>query len=445
MAFSILSFDGGGTWALIQARVLEERYGAEKKGHEILREYDLVIANSGGSLVMAMLCANKSVSEIRKTFENTDVLKAIFKKKFLSRIKKWSVFPNYDTENKYEVFREHLQNEFDGVSDEDLNKMGVKRINKKVPFGDVLLPYLPKLIGKPELQIIITNFDYDRERAVYWRSNTNSKMESSYIEEQTGNPRTDIFKTVTLAGAIHGSSNAPIQFFDDPATVEVSEFQNENKKSTKRLYWDGAVGGNNNPVKAGVLEALANSDNREKMRKEIRVVSIGTSNTIQPVLYGHAGECQPQYGWLVRYSKIDDVFEDLERMANSIIADPPDASAFDAHQVLDLPYKSEDQRFIRINPLVKPILKKDSGSRDGWCMPGGEKWTPETMEDLFTLDMAVSTEEGVKLINLLCDDYFKGLFHNQGIRIGGRDMSAILGHKLFQPAMDHWKSWPNWK
>ena len=433
MPYSILSLDGGGTWALIQARVLVKRYGPDKKGHEILKEYNLVIANSGGSLVLSMLCANKTTQQIVDTFNNTNVLQAIFKKKFINHIPKLRDFlPRFDTENKYEVFVEHLKN--DGIS-----------------YGEKLLTQLPGLIGTPCPEIIITCFDYDRERAVYFRSNMGSHMESSYIENKVEpNSATDVFKTVTLAQAVHGASNAPVQFFDDPAAFPPTEPDAQGNPphvnpKKRRLYWDGAVGGNNNPVKAGVLEAIANSVDRNVRRSEIHVVSIGTSNTVQPILYGESGECQPEYDWLCRVSEIDNWQKDLSRMANSVLCDPPDAASFDAHQLLDLDYKQKDVRFIRINPLIKPILKnKPDAPKDGWYMPGvAGNWTPEKMKDLFTMDMAISSQYGVDLINQLCEDYFAGGFDNQGIRLGGKKMDAILGHKKFNEALEDWKAWDN--
>jgi hypothetical protein len=268
-------------------------------------------------------------------------------------------------------------------------------------------------------------------------------MESSYIEQQVNNGAgSDSFKTVTLAEAVHGASNAPVQFFDDPAAFEIRIVKGDTvKKLNKRLFWDGAVGGNNNPIKSGVLEALANSTDREARRKEIRVVSIGTSGTIKPVLYGDPDECQPQYEWLARNSAIDGPIEDLKRMANSIIADPPDASSFDAHQILDLPYIQNDLRLIRINPLVKPLLRKEeNSSKEGWYIPG-KGWNPDEMKTLFEMDMAVATSEGIRLINKMCDDFFNDAFDNQGIRLGGRKMEAILGHKTFTNAISDWNKW----
>jgi hypothetical protein len=54
----VLSLDGGGSWALIQARALEKIFTPETRGHELLRHFDLVVANSGGSLVAAGLAGD---------------------------------------------------------------------------------------------------------------------------------------------------------------------------------------------------------------------------------------------------------------------------------------------------------------------------------------------------------------------------------------------------
>ena len=81
MPYSILSLDGGGSWALIQAKVLYERYAKTNPqiaGHEVLRHYDLVIANSGGSLVLSMLCADMKLRDIVDLFNDTAILKSIF-------------------------------------------------------------------------------------------------------------------------------------------------------------------------------------------------------------------------------------------------------------------------------------------------------------------------------------------------------------------------------
>jgi len=54
MTFRILSLDGGGTWALIEAMALGDLYPGET-GHQILSHFDLATANSGGSIVLGGL------------------------------------------------------------------------------------------------------------------------------------------------------------------------------------------------------------------------------------------------------------------------------------------------------------------------------------------------------------------------------------------------------
>ncbi|MBC8644706.1 patatin-like phospholipase family protein [Flavobacterium lindanitolerans] len=52
--YKILSLDGGGSWSLLQLLTLKDRY-PDKTGHAILKEFDMVIANSGGSIILAAL------------------------------------------------------------------------------------------------------------------------------------------------------------------------------------------------------------------------------------------------------------------------------------------------------------------------------------------------------------------------------------------------------
>src|SRR5256885_1815654 len=58
MGFRILSLDGGGSWSLLQIMTLIDLYrsgGALLTGHEVLRDFDLVIASGSGSLVLGGL------------------------------------------------------------------------------------------------------------------------------------------------------------------------------------------------------------------------------------------------------------------------------------------------------------------------------------------------------------------------------------------------------
>ena len=78
MKFRILSLDGGGTWALIQARVLQDLYGANAAGHDVLGNFDLVVANSGGSIVAAGLAENLRLDAILDMFKSKAVRDRLF-------------------------------------------------------------------------------------------------------------------------------------------------------------------------------------------------------------------------------------------------------------------------------------------------------------------------------------------------------------------------------
>ncbi len=85
MSYKILSLDGGGTWVLIQACILQDIYG-DINGHEILKKFDMVIANSGGSLVLAALCNDMKPSKIVAVFRNQSERGKIFPRlKFYER------------------------------------------------------------------------------------------------------------------------------------------------------------------------------------------------------------------------------------------------------------------------------------------------------------------------------------------------------------------------
>jgi patatin-like phospholipase/acyl hydrolase len=238
--YRILSLDGGGSWALIEAAALGDIYGLETPGREILKHFHLAIANSGGSLILAGLILDLSPSAILDLLFNEQVRKGIFVKKFfnayiLDIICEKLSFRKYKTAQKYMGLAEAFND---------------PRID--LPLADI------KTQLAVETDIVITAFDYDRERAKFFRSRSDSKTGPSA-------------KEVTLRQAIHASSTAPVKFFDDPADVKDGE---------PRRFWDGGVGGFNNPVMAGVIETLANYPER---RDDIRVLSLGTGNNFLPL------------------------------------------------------------------------------------------------------------------------------------------------------------------
>src|SRR5687767_6625170 len=120
MAYKILSLDGGGSWALIQVRVLLDMHG-NIRGHELLRKFDMAIANSGGSLVLACLCNNMHMEEIVAVFEKKENRQKAFSYLTIREMLKWKNFsaflrmlfqkfpgPLYSTHRKLEGIREVL-------------------------------------------------------------------------------------------------------------------------------------------------------------------------------------------------------------------------------------------------------------------------------------------------------------------------------------------------
>jgi len=78
MSYRILTLDGGGAWAIIEVRTLIDFYGADTTGHEVLGKFDLVAANSGGSLVLAGLIENMTLGQILSLFETEANRRMIF-------------------------------------------------------------------------------------------------------------------------------------------------------------------------------------------------------------------------------------------------------------------------------------------------------------------------------------------------------------------------------
>lgn len=236
--YKILSLDGGGSWALLQLLTLQERY-PDKSGHEILREFDLVIANSGGSIVLAALVENWSIAKALSLFRDKKMRERIFfKNSFRNRffptdyIGLISSFgPKYSSKKKGEAFKSIF-----------------KESNKRQ------MDELPAFIGKESLKLIVCTYDALNNRAKFFKSFGSGPH----------------YDSVRLPQAIHGSSNAPIQYFDFPA-----RFKAKNSGVFFEL-WDGALGGFNNPVAAGVIEAIKCGVPKDS----IQVVSIGTSNKL---------------------------------------------------------------------------------------------------------------------------------------------------------------------
>jgi uncharacterized protein len=78
MPYQILCLDGGGAWALIEVRALMGLFGQNATGHQVLQNFDLVAANSGGSLVLAGLVENLPLAAILQYFLDEHHRRSIF-------------------------------------------------------------------------------------------------------------------------------------------------------------------------------------------------------------------------------------------------------------------------------------------------------------------------------------------------------------------------------
>lgn len=213
------------------------------------------------------------------------------------------------------------------------------------------------------------------------------------------------------------SSTAPINWFDKPAEFDGCRF------------WDGAMTGYNNPVLAGVVEAIALGVPRE----DIGVLSLGTSTVFLPES-GTVGIPRA----LCRPRSRTGFLPELVKVGKTIIADPPDAHTFIAHLMLDggLPpdvscCPHTDTAIVRMNPVIQPLIDQATGT---WRVPSG--WSVEEFRRIAEMDISATRAEDVELIKRLCDGWLRDDWHNQPIRGCGTWVSS--SSQAPAASTDHW-------
>jgi len=430
MAYKILSLDGGGSWSLIQALVLKDLYPG-KSGHEILRNFDLVIANSGGSLVLSALCCNIAPADIADILLDENERKQVFSKLSFGENIGWGIAhwlskkfgPRYSAKRKEEGLREVLR----------------RHAQPEYFFADTHLPSLPKLIGKESLSLLVCGFNYYTERAVFFRSNPFSNTDSFSSDKYE----------VSLLHAVHSASNAPLNYFDKAAKITAYRYNAPDQQSPE-WYWDGAVGGFNNPVLAGLIEALTNHPSG--LTADYRILSLGTGTGRRPIItgYGEGTDEQRLKEWkanqnndLVCGDEGYGFMKDLPKMATSILADPPDTATFVAYSILH-PDLDEMGSIVRINPCFSPVKAKNA---DRYEIPAGWKASAKDYHALLDLDMDAVSKDEVALIKNLCESFIvdeegEACMPNQYIR-GSKSAPKKLGHGTYLEAKRHWKQLDN--
>jgi uncharacterized protein len=388
MPYRVLCLDGGGAWALIEVRALINLYGKDTTGHQVLRNFDLVAANSGGSLVLAGLVEDLPLTAILQYFLDEDDRRSIFSPTsklgddFLRLA--LGIGPKYSATAKLPAI-EHL-----------LPKT-----------GDVSLAGCMDKINGPNgapVHLLIVGFDYDHNRAVFFRS---AKAGSPDWGE--GQPT-----SVTLAGAVHASTNAPVNYFDEPAQLPGADDR----------YWDGGITGCNNPAVAAVVESivLANSP------QDIHVLSLGTGSVSLPVA-PLDGPTSPLEAARAKSS----VANDLKKLAGAIVDDPPDAASFIAHAItggkagLQPPVVS---RVVRMSPLISPLR-----AGGGWAPPKG--YTVAQFQYLCQIDMDAVMPIEIRFITDYCTFWLEDRAPNQPIRMNGQTFdpqNPEIGYAKFSEA-----------
>jgi uncharacterized protein len=394
--FRILSLDGGGAWSLIQVRALMALYSEAAKGHDILADFDLVAANSGGSIVAAGLAEDLPLSQIMDYFKDKAKRRSLFVPlPFYRKIARViGLGPRYYAAKKLDGLRAVMP-----------------------VAGNRAMTALPDFFRhaqRKRTDLLLVGFDYDRERAQFFRSNGGSMAAS-------GAGAT----AVTLAQAVHASTNAPINYFDEPA-----QLPSATPGKPPRRYWDGAITGLNNPVVAAIVEAKAAG----ARNADIEVLSIGTGNVFLPMADNPEAEA------LMQPRASQNLLADIKKISGSILAEPPDAATFIAHVMLDQPLPARGAppfgggSVIRMNPLIQPFC---TGDPPAWSCPTG--LTMDQFKRLAAMDMDAVEDADVALIEEFCTAWMEGGVHNQPVRAKSTDLACEIGHRLFAGARDEWK------
>lgn len=412
--YNILSLDGGGSWALIQVRCLQKLFGDEAKGHAILRHFHLVAANSGGSIVLAALVADLPLSGILQLFRSEEIRRDLF-----SPTGKWwwrllqslagrtglkllNVGPRYSTSHK------------------------LAALNRQLPqISELCLEQVPAHVAGPAghaPHVLITTFDYNRQRASFFRSNAASFGDGAVLQAilDPAAPPTPQHKNIRLLQAVHASSTAPVNFFDVPAEIIMQGQPN--------YFWDGGVAGYNNPVLAAVTEALVNNVAADA----IRVLSIGAGTQVYPILL--AGQRAEFDSLATAPTAADNFLADIRKLASAVVGAPPDAASFVAFTALNPGFvgaSQSNQNFIRANPSVQPHLEGTT-----WRAPAN--FSREAIAAVRKLELDAITPEAVQLVTDICEAWLTDALPNQPIRVGPA-LNCLVGQSRFSEVAEQFR------
>jgi patatin-like phospholipase/acyl hydrolase len=385
---------------------LKEIYKGTKVGTkcgDILKQFDIVVSNSGGALMLAAMIEyyERDIDEVTGLFLSESIRRQVFSKlrwyekngfEHLATVLGFA--PQYSTERKIGA----LQNIFSETGKVPLTEL--KNIRKDLPDN-----------------IIFCGFDYDRNRATFFRTNHASKSQPYTNQHE-----------ITLAEAAHAASNAPIKYFDTPAIVKINNVTHQ--------LWDGAIGGNNNPVLIGITEALALYEKVRRDFSKLQVLSLGTANNLLPVK-GFTITDKAESPALIKSIEKPTLSNAIAKMATSIISEPPDAANYMAHMFLGgRPDENAIPAIIRLNPLLQPVYYEPANS---WRYPLALSGNDRVIFDkLLNLDFDAIGQEDVNNVQVLGQWWFNDMVVNQAVRTDSYRLGCSIGHSLFTQGKADW-------
>ena len=398
--YRILSLDGGGSWSVLQLMTLRDIFG-NIPGHEVLNHFDLVVANSGGSIVLATLFENWPISKSIQFFQDPEMVNRIFSKlnfweRFFpsdyTRLLGWNVGPKYATHRKQQALRELLP-----IS-------AATRIDN-----------LQSVLGTDGPDCMICTFDALQNRAKFFRSYPASGQEYG----------------ISLADAVHASSNAPVQYFDFPARVA------HPTSGHLKYLWDGALAGFNNPVAAAVMEAIKMKIDR----KDIKVLSLGTGEKLMSEAdqeaFRQSAEQAEKYrkrklAFRAHPSQLQYFKKSILQVSQSMLNDPPDWANYAAWLYLtEGNYDINQSALIRFSPMIH-------------ISPETSEVTASVIEKLYHIDKDASTDYELTMIRLCHSLWSAGLIKNQPISFKLKEKGAlahVIGTTSYQNNLQLLKTW----
>jgi Patatin-like phospholipase len=383
--YRILSLDGGGTWSLLQVMALQKLYGPNANGHGVLRRFDLVAANGGGSIVLAGLAMNLTLQQLLKDI-------------FLNEAKRKKIFGL--TKPKYRLLGRQIPTK---VRLEALRDVLGDYHN--FPLG-ALYGTIRQAVGfSPEL--LFCAFDCDRRRPEFFRSNLGSRSASS---TGTWDP--------SFAHVIHASVTSP-KDFEALANIDGTRF------------CEGSPAGLYNPLLAAVTEARANRPDG----LIIQALSIGTGTVERLPSATDREDAWP------RIEKKREPAAFLDSIARSSLDDAPDTATYVAHVLLgqDLPSAEKPppiatSSIVRLNPVVR--FQWDQ-SKSGWALK--QAIASNAAAGLALVNKAAIERPEISNVENLGKLWTTDAVDNQPIR-SNRNFKCEIGHEKFSKAVDAWRT-----